>query len=90
MAPSDPVPDVNTFDNLHNLQDGNDHRIKDVHEDDSNAAQLRRLIGVQETEDWKSVNSLLLQQKMHVLTCAAMALDMDDRKHCEWLTSTFP
>ena len=60
-----------------NLQDESDHGIKDPCKDESDATQLRQLIGVQETGDWKTVNRAL-KEKMHVLTCAAMALDIND------------
>ena len=64
-------------DGEHDHLDESDRGIKDGHEGESNAAQLQRLIGVQETEDWRTVDGPL-QEKMHVLTCAAMALDLND------------
>ena len=61
----------------HNYQDKSDHRSEDSREEDSDAAQLQRLIRVQEVKDWRIVDGPL-QEKMHVLTCAAMALDIND------------
>lgn len=55
----------------------NEHNDQGVHEDESDAAQLQRLVEVQGTEDWRTVDGPL-QEKMHVLTCAAMALDIYD------------
>lgn len=51
--------------------------VEDSHEDESDATWLRRLIDVQETGDCRTVDGPL-QDKMHVLTCAAMALDVND------------
>lgn len=78
QASPGPIPDAGEeSDGKHVHQDENDHGIKGIHEDESDAVQLQRLIGVQETEDWRTVDQLL-QEKMHVLTCAAMALDIND------------
>lgn len=59
-----------------NDPDESDDGIEDGHEE-PDVTWLRRLIGVQETEGWRTVKGPL-QDKMHVLTCAAMALDMSD------------
>ena len=61
----------------HKHQDKSGHGPKDRHEEESDSARLQRLIGVQEIEDWGTIDETL-QQKMHVLTCAAMALDISD------------
>lgn len=59
-------------------QESDDERNhRDGDEDESGAAQLQRLMEVQGTEDWRTVDEPL-REKMHVLTCAAMALDIDD------------
>ena len=61
----------------HNYQDESDHRPEDSYEEDSDAAQLQCLIGVQEVKDWRTVDGPL-QEKMHVLTCVAMALEINN------------
>jgi hypothetical protein len=73
-----PTPNIGEeSDSKRNHWDENDRETEDHDEDGSDAAQLRQLIGVQETEDWRTVDTLL-QEKMHILTCATMALDIDD------------
>ena len=74
----DPVPNVGEKpDGEHDHLDESDHGMEDRHKDEFNVAQLQRLIGVQETKDWGTVDTLL-QEKMHVMMCAAMALDIND------------
>ena len=61
--------------NVHDHQDDSEVGAGDQNE--STATQLARLIGVQNTQDWGLVNEES-QNKLHVLTCAAMALDISD------------
>ena len=58
-----------------NHQDG-DGIIDQCHEQ-SEATQLKQLIDEQGTEDWKVVDEKL-REKMHILTCTAMALDINE------------
>jgi len=75
----DPVPSIGKeSDNSKcNHQDGSDHGVEDSYEEESGTVQLQQLIGVQETKDWRTIDGLL-QEKMHILTCVAMALDIND------------
>ena len=58
---------------------GHDHQAEseDDDDEDSEAIQLTRLICVQRTRDWETVDENL-QEKMHILMCAAMALDINE------------
>lgn len=65
------------------INDEGDHpdesecEIEDNPIEESVTAWLQRLIGIQGTDDWKVVDESS-QKKMHVFTCAAMALDIND------------
>ena len=72
----DPIPGASEGpNNEQDHEDGVD--IDDGHGGGSDATQLRRLMEVQGCEEWGTVDEPL-QEKMHVLTCAAMALDIND------------
>jgi hypothetical protein len=47
--------------------------------EETEAAALQHMIGLQQTPGWKSVDSEI-QDQMHVLTCAAIALDIEERR----------
>ena len=46
---------------------------------ETEAAALQRMIGVQQTPGWASVDTEI-QDRMHMLTCAAIALDVEERR----------
>ena len=46
---------------------------------ETEAAALQHMIGVQQTPSWASVDTEI-QDRMHMLTCAAIALDVEERK----------
>ena len=74
----DTVPNADEgIDGERDHPDESDRGVEGSHGDESDAVQLQHLMGVQETEDWRTVDGPL-QEKMHVLTCAAMALDIND------------
>ena len=60
--------------------------MEEMHEEDldddqeTTTAALRRMIGLQELPNWAAVEPEL-QGKMHALTCAAMALDVEDQEN---------
>lgn len=47
--------------------------------DETAATALHRMIGLQEYPSWSAVNNQL-QSKVRALTCAAMALDVEDQE----------
>lgn len=63
--------------------DVNEERMHDQELDDdygeTTAAALQRLIGQQELPGWSTVDPEI-QDKMHALTCAAMALDIEEQE----------
>jgi len=52
--------------------------LDDDHEE-TTAAALQRMIGQQELPSWSTVDPEI-QNKMHALTCAAMALDIEEQE----------
>ena len=69
--------DANTTSN----SDTEESHEQDLDKDDveTTTAALQRLIGLQELPSWNTVNTKL-QSKMHSLTCAAMAFDVEDQE----------
>jgi hypothetical protein len=63
-----------------NNDTGEEHE-EDLDDDnkETTAATLQRMIGLQELPCWTSVNPKI-QGRMHALTCAAMALDVDEQE----------
>ena len=47
--------------------------------EETEAATIQQLINVQQTPDWKAVDSET-QDKMHMLTCAAVSLEIEERR----------
>ncbi|KAF9779588.1 hypothetical protein BJ322DRAFT_1167867 [Thelephora terrestris] len=74
---NDAVPNVANSTREQGFPEESDHGVEGSHNEDSDAAQLQRFIGLQATEDWGKVDESS-RDKMHVLTCAAMALEMGD------------
>ena len=52
---------------------------RDLDEKAGSTVTLQRLIGVQQTPAWEAVDSPT-QDQMHMLTCAAIALDIEERR----------
>jgi hypothetical protein len=48
-------------------------------DEETEAAALQHLINVQQTPGWKTVDSEV-QERMHMLTCAAIALEIEERR----------
>ena len=57
---------------------GDEQDLEDDNEE-TTAAAVQRMIGLQELPNWNTVEPQL-QDKMHALTCAAMALDVEDQE----------
>ena len=76
-TPQRPGDTIAEFDGECGFPDRSDCGVGDSYREESDAVRLQRLIGVQMTEEWGAVAEPL-QEKMHVLTCAAMALEMGD------------
>ena len=54
-------------------EDSDDDKVE------TEASALQRMIGFQELPNWNTVDAVL-QDKMHALTCAAMALDVEEQE----------
>lgn len=68
------------------MEEAYEHDTEEAHEHDSDhdggettAAAIQRMIGYQELPNWSTVDPGL-QDKMHALTCAAMALHVEDQE----------
>ena len=61
-----------------NPEQTRNHDFDDDHEE-TTAAAIQRMIGQQELPCWSAVD-FEIQDKMHALTCAAMALDIEERE----------
>jgi hypothetical protein len=78
ITPSpDPMPTNAAAGNedMEEMPEDSDHE-----EEETTAAALQRMIGFQQLPSWNSVD-LELRDKMHALTCAAMALDVEDQEN---------
>ena len=61
------------------LIDSMDEPIDEDPSEESGSMALRRLIGVQQTAGWETVDSAT-QDEMHMLTCASIALELEQRR----------
>ena len=56
-----------------------DEEASDDDKEETEAGAIQRMIGLQELPSWNTVGADL-QNKMHALTCAAMALDVEEQE----------
>ena len=59
--------------------DSEETDVTEYPDQDTEAIVLQRLINVQQTPGWKAVDSEI-QDKMHTLTCATIALEIEERR----------
>ena len=78
LGPTSTPGDANVATGEGAMEDTDEEDL-DEDKDETEAGALQRMIGLQELPNWNTVDAEL-QDKMHALTCAAMALDVEEQE----------